>query len=157
MRTAEAIARRTGALALATGESLGQVASQTLENLAAIESVAGIPVLRPLIGMDKQEIVREAEAIGTFELSIKPHDDCCGFLMPRNPATHSTAEQLSAAEAPFDPLKEVETLLGATEVVELGRGRRRGSWTGPKEASTADGSGSGQSAPNPVGAPEEGT
>src|ERR1041385_5461854 len=97
MRAGEAIARRDGALALVTGDSLGQVASQTLENMAAIEDAGTLPVLRPLIGMDKLEIVREAERIGTFSISIKPHDDCCGFLMPRNPATRATAEELRAA------------------------------------------------------------
>jgi tRNA uracil 4-sulfurtransferase len=126
MRTAEAIARREGALALVTGESLGQVASQTLENLAAIERAVSLPVLRPLIGMDKLEIVREAQENGTFEISIRPHEDCCGFLMPKNPATRSTAEELAAAEGPFDAKAEVEALLAAAEVVEIGRGGRRG-------------------------------
>ena len=122
LRAAEAIARRDGALALATGESLGQVASQTLENLAAIEDAVSIPILRPLIGMDKLEIVREAERIGTFAISTRPHDDCCGFLMPRNPATRASAADLRAAEAPFDAAAEVEALLRSAEAVEAGAG-----------------------------------
>jgi thiamine biosynthesis protein ThiI len=120
LRTAEAIARREGAVALVTGESLGQVASQTLWNLAGIEAAVSIPVLRPLVGFDKMEIVKEAVQIGTFDLSIEPHDDCCGFLMPRNPATCARPEDLEAAEAPFRPQEEVEALLAATEVVEVG-------------------------------------
>jgi tRNA uracil 4-sulfurtransferase len=125
MRAAEAIARREGAQALVTGESLGQVASQTLENLSSIQAAVTIPILRPLIGMDKLEIVREAQAIGTFAISIRPHDDCCGFLMPRNPATHSTPAELEAAEAIFDVSAEVEKLLAATEVAEVGEAPER--------------------------------
>jgi len=119
MRAAEALAGREGALALVTGESLGQVASQTLQNLASIEAAVSLPVLRPLVGYDKQEIVREAERIGTFETSIGPHDDCCGFLMPRNPATRARPADLLAAESPFETAREVEALLAAAEVVEV--------------------------------------
>jgi len=103
LRTAERIARRWRCEALATGESLNQVASQTLENLAAIDRVAHLPVLRPLVGLDKQEIIDFAERAGTFELSILPHQDCCSFLQPRHPATRSTAAECEAGEAPLDP------------------------------------------------------
>lgn len=121
VRVAEAIARKEGALGIVTGESLGQVASQTLENLRTIDCVATLPVLRPLIGMDKEEIIEEARRIGTFETSIEPHGDCCSFLMPKNPATSTTPEQLAEAEKAFDVPAEVEALLASAVVEEIGR------------------------------------
>ena len=129
MRAAEAIARREGALALVTGESLGQVASQTLENLTSIESAVSMPVLRPLVGMDKEEIVEEARGIGTFEISIQPHDDCCGFLMPHNPATRTSPQDLDEAERHFDLESEVAALVGGAEMVEIGPGTEKVSGT----------------------------
>ena len=116
LRAAEAIARREGALATVTGENLGQVASQTLENLRSIESVATLPVLRPLIGMDKLDIIAIARRIGTYETSIEPHGDCCSFLMPANPATHSLPEELDAAEGALDVPAEVDRLVAETQV-----------------------------------------
>jgi len=120
MRVAEAFARREGALALVTGENLGQVASQTLENLRAIDAAVRLPVLRPLIGMDKVEIIAEARQIGTYETSIEPHGDCCSFLMPPNPATRSTPEELDSAEEPFDTAAEVDLLLSRSDVMVIG-------------------------------------
>ena len=120
IRTAEAIAHTEGAGALVTGEALGQVSSQTLENLSTIAAVASLPILRPLIGMDKIEIIREAERIGTYETSIEPHDDCCSFLMPSQPATHSAPAQLEEAERVFDVDEEVRTLVEAAEVRAIG-------------------------------------
>jgi thiamine biosynthesis protein ThiI len=119
VRIAEAIALREGARALVTGESLGQVSSQTLANLATIEAAAQRPVLRPLIGMDKQEIIDLARRIGTYEVSIQPHDDCCSFLMPDRPATRSTPEELEAAEANLDVEALVEMALEGTETERL--------------------------------------
>ncbi len=114
VRIAERIARRERAKALITGESLGQVASQTLENIAAIDAVAALPVFRPLIGHDKQEIMREARAIGTFEISTRPHEDCCTLFMPRTPETHASIEELDAAEALVDvPALVEQALAGA--------------------------------------------
>jgi thiamine biosynthesis protein ThiI len=101
-RIAEHIARREGARALVTGESLGQVASQTLENLAVIEAAVGIPVLRPLIGCDKEEIVQQARRIGTYEISIRPDQDCCRLFVPQHPATFAGLEEIQAAEAGLD-------------------------------------------------------
>jgi tRNA uracil 4-sulfurtransferase len=98
LRVAERIARRWSCQALVTGESLNQVASQTLENVAAIDRVAHMPVLRPLVGLDKIEIIALAERAGTYETSIVPHADCCSFLQPAHPATHSTAGLCEAAE-----------------------------------------------------------
>ena len=102
MRLAEAVARRAGARALITGESLGQVASQTMMALAATDDVAGMPVLRPLIGMDKVEIIRMAREIGTYETSILPYEDCCTVFTPRHPATRPGLEEVRRAEAALD-------------------------------------------------------
>jgi thiamine biosynthesis protein ThiI len=102
VRIAEAIARRHGALALATGESVGQVASQTLENIARIDEVARMPILRPLIGMDKLEIIEQARQLDTFETSIEPDADCCTLFVPRHPATRMTEAEVQGAEAKLD-------------------------------------------------------
>jgi thiamine biosynthesis protein ThiI len=119
VRIAEQIALREKARALVTGESLGQVASQTLENLATIESAVDIPVLRPLIGMDKQEITDQARAIGTFEISILPDQDCCTLFMPRQPATRSTPQQAAEAETALDVPGLVAAALERAEVVDF--------------------------------------
>ena len=106
VRIAEALAREHGAGALVTGESLGQVASQTLANLARIDEVARLPILRPLIGMDKLEITDEARRLGTFEISIEPDADCCTLFVPKHPATRVTEVEIARAEAklPIDRL-----------------------------------------------------
>jgi thiamine biosynthesis protein ThiI len=102
VRIAEALGRLMGAQALTTGESLGQVASQTLTNLARIDEVAGLPLLRPLVGMDKLEITAEAQRLGTFEISIEPDADCCTLFVPRHPSTRVSADEIRAAEARLD-------------------------------------------------------
>jgi tRNA uracil 4-sulfurtransferase len=102
IRIAEEIARRNGALALATGESLGQVASQTLENIVCIDEAAHGPVLRPLIGMDKLEITEQAKQLGTFEISIEPDADCCTLFTPTHPFTRMTVHEVRAAESRLD-------------------------------------------------------
>jgi tRNA uracil 4-sulfurtransferase len=102
VRIAEALGRGTGALALTTGESLGQVASQTLANIARIDEAAGLPILRPLIGMDKLEITAEAQRLGTFAISIEPDADCCTLFVPRHPSTHVGEDELRAAESRLD-------------------------------------------------------
>lgn len=99
IRIAEAIARQEQAIALVTGESLGQVASQTLENVRAIDAVAELPILRPLIGLDKQEIIDQAERLGSYDISIQPDQDCCQLFMPRHPATRARLDEVEAAEA----------------------------------------------------------
>jgi thiamine biosynthesis protein ThiI len=106
MRIAEAIARARGAQALVTGEVVGQVASQTLENLSVIDSVATMPVFRPLIGMDKEEITAEAVRLGTYPISIVPDQDCCTLFTPRNPLTRARLDEIEAAEQalPIDEL-----------------------------------------------------
>ncbi|MGH7275700.1 MAG: tRNA uracil 4-sulfurtransferase ThiI [Candidatus Rokuibacteriota bacterium] len=115
VRIAEALGRERGALALATGESLGQVASQTLENIARIDEVASLPILRPLIGMDKLEITDEARRLGTLEISIEPDADCCTLFTPRHPATRMSGAEVSAAEAGLDiPRLVLQGVSGAT-------------------------------------------
>ena len=99
VRIAEALARKHGAAALTTGESLGQVASQTLSNIARIDEAAGMPILRPLIGMDKLEITDEARRLGTFEISIEPDADCCTLFVPKHPATRMSEHEVSAVES----------------------------------------------------------
>ena len=102
MRLAQAVAKKAGAGALVTGESLGQVASQTMLALGVTEDVVSMPVLRPLIGMDKVEIIRIAREIGTYETSILPYEDCCTVFTPRHPATRPALEDVRAAEAALD-------------------------------------------------------
>lgn len=102
MRIATSLAQRDGCAALVTGESIGQVASQTIEAISCTEEAAGLPVFRPLIGMDKEEIVRIARRIGTFETSILPFEDCCTVFTPRHPRTRPQLKFVQEAEAPFD-------------------------------------------------------
>lgn len=104
LRCAQEIAQREGARALVTGESLGQVASQTLDNIVATDDAVFMPVLRPLIGTDKQEIIEQAQQVGTFDISSQDADDCCTLFMPRNPETHAKLDKVREAEEqlPFD-------------------------------------------------------
>jgi thiamine biosynthesis protein ThiI len=102
MRIAEELARREGCWALATGDSLGQVASQTPDNLTVTEEAAELPILRPLIGMDKIEITAEAQRIGSFETSIEPDQDCCKLFVPAYPSTRTKLDVIRRIERPFD-------------------------------------------------------
>ena len=102
MRLAQAVAKKAGANALVTGESLGQVASQTMLSLGVTEAVTDMPVLRPLIGMDKVEIIRLARRIGTYDTSILPYEDCCTVFTPRHPCTRPVLADIEAAEAALD-------------------------------------------------------
>lgn len=102
LRLAERIACEVGALALVTGESIGQVASQTLENIATIENAAGLPVIRPLIGMDKGEIMDQAKKLGTYDISIIPDQDCCQMFIPKNPAVRTTIREIERVEKRLD-------------------------------------------------------
>ncbi|WP_286734691.1 tRNA uracil 4-sulfurtransferase ThiI [Intestinimonas sp. UBA1698] len=120
MRIAEGMARRTGCQALVTGESLGQVASQTMDAMAVTGAVASLPVFRPLVGMDKEEVVRIARKIGTFETSILPYEDCCTVFTPRHPRTRPHLDEIEAAEAVLDVEALVQEALDATERVKIG-------------------------------------
>ena len=114
-RIAQRIALTVDAEALVTGESLAQVASQTLPNLRSIEAIAEIPILRPLIGYDKVEIIAKAQELGTFEVSTQPHQDCCSLFVPKHPATHATREELNKAEEGLDIPVLVEASMNGIE------------------------------------------
>jgi thiamine biosynthesis protein ThiI len=116
LRIAEAIARKEKAKALITGESLAQVASQTLDNMAVIQQAARLPILRPLVGMDKQEIIDQARRIGTFEISSIPDQDCCQLFVPKHPATKARFSDVEADEAKLN-VKEL-TRYGAENAAE---------------------------------------
>lgn len=105
LRIAEVLAKRNAALALITGDSLAQVASQTLRNLVAVEAAARMPVFRPLIGADKIEIIETARKIGTHDISAEPFHDCCPVFLPRSPQLYSTPAELENAEASLDTHK----------------------------------------------------
>ena len=107
MRIAQHIAEANGAKAIVTGENLGQVASQTMEAMASTQAVTHLPVLQPLIGMDKEEIITIARKIGTFDTSILPYEDCCTVFTPRHPRTRPQVSEVEAAESALD----VETLV----------------------------------------------
>jgi thiamine biosynthesis protein ThiI len=117
MRIAEGIARARRAHALVTGDVVGQVASQTLENLAVVSSVVRLPIFRPLIGMDKEEITAQAIAIGSYPISIIPDQDCCTLFTPRNPLTRARLAQIEAAETAL-PIEALVDRAVAAAVVE---------------------------------------
>lgn len=117
MRIADRLARAWRAQALVTGEAVGQVASQTLENIAVINAVTSLPVFRPLIGMDKEEITAEARLLGTYPISIIPDQDCCQLFTPKHPATKARRREVEVAEAALPITDLVETAM-AQAVVE---------------------------------------
>ena len=119
LRIAEQIAHKEGAQALVTGESLGQVASQTIENIATIEQASTLPILRPLIGMDKDEITQQAQQIGSYEVSVIPDQDCCSMFLPRQVATHTTHHEVELAERPLDLPRLVAQAHSAAHSLEL--------------------------------------
>ncbi len=116
LRIASALAERSHATVLVTGESLGQVASQTLENMAVIEQAAAFLVMRPLVGMDKNEIIDQARRLRTFETSILPDQDCCTLFVPAHPETRARTEEVEAAESRFDIPRMIDDAIRATEV-----------------------------------------
>jgi tRNA uracil 4-sulfurtransferase len=119
MRIAEALAGSIDARALVTGESLGQVASQTLANMAVVEDATSLPLLRPLVGMDKAEISAQAEQIGTYEISIQPDQDCCQLFVPRHPAIRMTVEEAHDAEGSLDVPTMIQQALQGTSCEEF--------------------------------------
>ena len=116
---AERIARLEGAKAIVTGESLGQVASQTLENIAAVNEMVSLPVLRPLIGSDKQEIIERAHEIGTYDISCETAPDCCTLFMPRAPETHARLEAVYEAWDAFGHDAMIDELVASVEYVDF--------------------------------------
>ena len=119
MRTAERLAQQRGIQAVVTGESLGQVASQTLENMAAVEQVITMPVLRPLIGMDKNEIMDIARRIGTYDISALPHDDACTRFMPHNPVIRARLDEVVEIEKALEVDSLVDRDLQEMEILEI--------------------------------------
>ena len=115
LQVSERIALLEGAKAIVTGESLGQVASQTLDNIAAVNEAVTMPVLRPLIGSDKQEIIARAHEIGTYDISCETAPDCCTLFMPRRPETHARLRQVLEAWESFDHEAMVEDLVNNVE------------------------------------------
>ncbi len=116
LRIAEAIAARERASALVTGDSLGQVASQTLENLACIGAATSMLILRPLVGFDKAEVIELGRRLGTYETSIEPHDDCCSLFVPRHPETRGRASRVARIEESLETADLVERAIAATTV-----------------------------------------
>ena len=119
MRIAERIAREQECEALVTGESIGQVASQTMTALGCTDDVAGMPVFRPLIGFDKSEIISIARKIGTLEISELPYEDCCTVFTPRHPATHPKMEKILEGESRLDTEELIARALEGTELVRV--------------------------------------
>lgn len=118
MQIAERIAVSNGAKALITGESIGQVASQTMESLAVTDHAVSVPVFRPCIGMDKEEIVQISKRIDTYETSILPYEDCCTIFVPKHPKTKPTLEEITEAEKALENLEEmIQTAIAGEEVV----------------------------------------
>ena len=120
MRIAEILAKKDGAQALITGESIGQVASQTMEALGCTDEVVSMPVFRPCVGMDKSEIIERAERIGTMETSSLPYEDCCTVFTPKHPATHPRKELVRRAEEKLDGQALIDAAIEGTEIVEVG-------------------------------------
>ena len=119
MRIAQHIAEANGAKAIVTGENLGQVASQTVEAMASTQAVTHLPVLQPLIGMDKEEIITIARKIGTFDTSILPYEDCCTVFTPRHPRTRPQVSEVEAAESALDVDTLVQEAIQGIERISL--------------------------------------
>ena len=119
VKIAQELAWSNQCWALLTGDSLGQVASQTAGNISVVDDAANLPFLRPLIGMDKIEITDQAQKIGTYETSIEPDQDCCKLFMPTNPSTHANLEQVRRAEAALDVDTLIKQALEKTELREF--------------------------------------
>lgn len=116
MKISEALAKKEKCLALVTGDSIGQVASQTLENILAVSEAASLPIFRPLIGLDKEEIMLTAKQIGTYDISILPHDDCCTRLMPKKPETRANLSEVLEAEKSLNIPELIAMALEKTEL-----------------------------------------
>ena len=123
VRLAVAMAKKNKCLAIATGESIGQVASQTLESLNVIESVAdSFPILRPLAVEDKLTIIEKSKRIGTYEISIRPFEDCCTIFKPKRPKTKPKKDEAEFYESKFDYASLIEECLAGVETIYLSEG-----------------------------------
>lgn len=119
MKIAERIANSCGAQALITGEAIGQVASQTMDSLACTDDAVSLPVFRPLIGFDKEEIIERAQQIGTFDTSIQPYEDCCTVFVPQHPVTRPKVEQLRQSESLVDFEPMIEKAIETAELMKI--------------------------------------
>ena len=120
MRIAERIAKKSGCQCLITGESLGQVASQTIEGMTSSGSVVeSLPILRPLCGFDKNEIIERSRAMGAYEISIRPYEDCCTVFLPRHPVIRPKMTDILAEEAKLDVEGLIKEAISSLEVVKL--------------------------------------
>jgi thiamine biosynthesis protein ThiI len=119
MIISERLARKTGALALITGESMGQVASQTIQSLAVTNAVVEMPVFRPLIGMDKNEVIDIARRIQTFETSILPYEDCCTVFVAKHPKTRPQLDKIILSESGLELEEMIEKAVSGTEVLKI--------------------------------------
>jgi thiamine biosynthesis protein ThiI len=138
LRISQILARREHSLALVTGDSLGQVASQTLRNLVAVDAAARMPVFRPLIGTDKMEILATAQKIGTYGVSSEPFHDCCPIFLPRTPSLSASAEELDSAEAQLDVPSLVDMGLHGTTIEKFSYSEGRVEATEPTPLMAAD-------------------
>ena len=119
MRIAQKIAENTGCGMLITGENLGQVASQTAESLIVTDSCVTMPVMRPLIAMDKVDIMDKAQEIGTYETSIQPYEDCCTVFLPKHPVTKPRLERILASEGRLDCEALIAAAVEAEEIIDI--------------------------------------
>jgi thiamine biosynthesis protein ThiI len=119
MRIAEAIAVKNGDMMLITGEDLGQVASQTAEALVVTDSVVKMPVMRPLIAMDKVDIMDKAREIGTYDISIQPYEDCCTVFLPKHPVTKPKLDRIETSESALDVQALVDAAVASEEIIEI--------------------------------------
>ncbi|MFQ6609661.1 MAG: tRNA 4-thiouridine(8) synthase ThiI, partial [Fidelibacterota bacterium] len=115
------IREKIDAPALVTGESVGQVASQTLSNIRAVADAASLPILRPLSGMNKDEIIDQAKLIGTYPISIEPYQDCCSFFVPVHPETKANLDQILNIERSIDLSELLNNALERAELIKIDR------------------------------------
>lgn len=119
LKIAQVLAKKEKAQGIVTGESLGQVASQTLENIKVIENGIDLPIFRPLIGMDKEEIIQMAKKIGTYQISILPHQDCCARFLPKHPATKADLEKIKKEEAKIDLENLIKSSIANAQIIKF--------------------------------------
>ena len=119
MRIAEQLAKQDGGMALVTGESIGQVASQTAEALVVTDKVVEMPVMRPLIAMDKVDIIDKAREIGTYDISIQPYEDCCTVFLPKHPVTKPKLARIEKSDSRLDVETLVRNAVESEEIVEI--------------------------------------
>ena len=115
LKIANLLANKINAVALITGDSIGQVASQTLSNIRAISEVSNLPIIRPLSGMNKEEIINKAKKIGTYQTSVQPYEDCCSFFVPIHPETKAKIDEVLAIDSKIDLNIEYEEALSNIE------------------------------------------